>query len=238
MTTALYREDAYLSDAKGRVVGLTSEGGIILDQTIFYPTGGGQPGDSGKLTWDGGMLEIASTLKGEGEEIVLIPAAPGPALAPGTVVTQSLDWTRRHRHMRMHTALHLLTVVLPLPVTGGSIGSEKGRLDFVMPQPPEDKEELEQTLNKLIACDFTVNEEWITDEELQANPDLVKTMTVKPPMGAGRVRLIRIGSGENTADLQPCGGTHVASTAEIGPVRLGKIESKGKQNRRVTLHFA
>jgi misacylated tRNA(Ala) deacylase len=139
--------------------------------------------------------------------------------------------------MRVHTALHLLSVVIPLPVTGGSIGTDKGRLDFDMPDAPEDKATLEKTLNRLIACDFAVGTEWITEAELDANPGLVKTMSVAPPKGAGRVRLVRIGEGENTADLQPCGGTHVRHTLQIGTVRLGKIEKKGKQNRRVYLHL-
>lgn len=150
---------------------------------------------------------------------------------------QEIGWDRRFGHMRVHTALHLLSVVIPLPVTGGSISQDKGRLDFDMPEAPADKAEIEETLNKLIACDFAVTEEWITDAELDANPALVKTLSAQPPRGQGRVRLVRIGAGENTADLQPCGGTHVAGTKEIGTVRLGKIEKKGKQNRRVYLHL-
>ncbi|KAA9009820.1 alanyl-tRNA editing protein [Histidinibacterium aquaticum] len=235
MTEALYRSDAYARDAAARVMRVTEEGGLVLDRTVFYPTGGGQPGDSGKLTWPGGEIEIATAVKGEGEEIVLLPAEPAPLPSEGARVDQELDWDRRHRHMRVHTALHLLSVVIPLPVTGGSIGSEKGRLDFDMPEAPEDKAELDETLNRLIACDFPVTEEWITEAELDANPGLVKTMSVQPPRGAGRIRLVRIGLGGETVDLQPCGGTHVATTAEIGRVRLGKIEKKGKQNRRVTL---
>ena len=237
MTKQLFRRDAYQRVAGARVLALTDEGGIVLDGSLFYPTGGGQPGDSGTLRWDGGEIEIATTVKGDGEAIVLVPAEPAPLPRVGTEVTQKLDWERRHRLMRVHTALHLLSVVIPLPVTGGAIAADKGRLDFDMEEPPEDKEALEETLNKLIACDFRVTEEWITEEELDANPGLVKTMSVQPPRGAGRVRLVRIGEGENTADLQPCGGTHVAWTSEIGTVRLGKIEKKGKQNRRVYLHL-
>lgn len=237
MTKTLFLEDAYLRDADARVFAVTDEGGIILDESIFYATGGGQPGDSGTLTWDGGKIDIATAVKGVGGTIILVPAEPNALPPVGASVTQSLDWERRHRHMRVHTALHLLSVVIPLPVTGGSIGPDKGRLDFDMPEAPADKAALEDTLNKLIACDFEISNEWITDDELAANPQMVKTMSVQPPKGAGHVRLVRIGEGENTADLQPCGGTHVRFTSEIGPVRLGKVEKKGKQNRRVYLHL-
>ncbi|MBU2993125.1 alanyl-tRNA editing protein [Octadecabacter sp. 1_MG-2023] len=237
MSKPLFIDDAYKRDASAEVFAVTDEGGIILDETIFYPTGGGQPGDSGTLTWEGGKIDIATAVKGDGGSIILVPAEPNPLPPVGSKVTQTLDWERRHHHMRVHTALHLLSVVIPLPVTGGSIGVDKGRLDFDMPEAPEDKAELEATLNKLIACDFEISTEWITDAELAANPGLVKTMSVQPPKGAGRVRLVRIGEGENTADLQPCGGTHVRYTSEIGTVRLGKVEKKGKQNRRVYLHL-
>lgn len=237
MTKPLFLEDAYMRDAQAEVFAVTDEGGIILDETIFYATGGGQPGDSGALSWEGGTLEIGTTVKGVDGTIVLIPAEPNPMPPVGAHVMQALNWERRHRHMRVHTALHLLSVVIPLPVTGGSIGPEKGRLDFDMPEAPKDKAVLEETLNKLIDCDFAVTTEWISEAELDANPSMVKTMSVAPPKGAGRIRLVRIGEGENTADLQPCGGTHVRFTSEIGRVRLGKVEKKGKQNRRVYLHL-
>lgn len=237
MTKKLFIEDAYLRDADARVFAVTDEGGIVLDQSIFYATSGGQPGDSGTLTWDGGAIDIATAVKGEGGSIILVPAEPNPLPPVGANVRQSLTWERRHRHMRVHTALHLLSVVIPLPVTGGSISPEKGRLDFDMPDAIEDKNALEDTLNKLIACDFGVSHEWITEAELAAQPELVKTLSVAPPKGAGRIRLVRIGEGENTADLQPCGGTHVRYTSEIGRIRLGKVEKKGKQNRRVYMHL-
>lgn len=237
MSELLFRNDPCLREATAKVEGFTDEGGVILDRTIFYPTGGGQPGDSGRLIWDGGDIEIATTVKGADGAVVLVPAEPEQLPSLGAKVSQILDWDRRHRHMRVHTALHLLSVVIPLPVTGGAIGAEKGRLDFMMPEPPEDRDAVEAELNALIARDLRVTEGWISDEELQANPQLVKTMSVKPPMGAGKVRLIGIGEGAGQVDLQPCGGTHVASTAEIGQVRLGKIENKGKQNRRVNLHL-
>ena len=237
MTKPLFIDDAYLRDAEASVFAVTDEGGIVLDETIFYATSGGQPGDSGVLSWQGGRIEIATTVKGEGGSIILVPAEPNPLPPVGARVTQSLNWERRHRHMRVHTALHLLSVVIPLPVTGGSIGTEKGRLDFDMPEAPSGKDALQDTLNRLIDCNFKVSAEWITEAELAANPQLVKTMSVAPPKGAGQIRLIRIGEGENTADLQPCGGTHVRYTSEIGRVRLGKVEKKGKQNRRVYLHL-
>lgn len=234
MTDLLFR-DAYLRKAAARVTGHTDQGGLIVDASLFYPTGGGQPGDGGHLDWSGGRLTIATAVKGEGGAVVLVPEA-GQDLPPvGAEVTQHLDWDRRHRHMRVHTALHLLSVVIPLPVTGGQIGTEKGRLDFDMPEPPEDVAALEADLNALIARDLAVTDDWITDAELEANPGLVKTMSVKPPMGQGRVRLVRIGKGADQIDLQPCGGTHVARTGEIGEVSLGKIEKKGRQNRRVSL---
>lgn len=238
MTDPLYRTDAYLKEAEARVLGHTPEGALRLDQSLFYPHGGGQPGDSGCLIWEGGKLDVADTRKGEAGEVVLIPAMPdGPVRLPkiGATVRQVLDWDRRHRHMRVHTALHLLSVVIPLPVTGGSVSAEKGRLDFDMPEAPDDRDDIEAELNELIARDLAVTEDWITEEELAANPGLVKTMSVMPPMGAGRIRLIRIGQGAAQVDLQPCGGTHVRRTAEIGRVSLGKFEKKGRQNRRVTL---
>ncbi len=237
MSKPLFRDDAYLREAPATVTAITSEGGIVLDQTVFYPTAGGQPGDSGTLSWQGRRMEIATTVKGQGDDVLLLPAEPAPMPDVGQAVTQKLNWDRRYRHMRVHTALHLLSVVIPLPVSGGAITAEKGRLDFDMPDAPEDKAALEDDLNRLIACNMHVTAEWITDAELDAQPDLVKTMSVQPPRGTGKIRLIRIGVGPETADLQPCGGTHVANTEEIGKVRLGKIEKKGRQNRRVYLHL-
>ncbi|WP_322893751.1 MULTISPECIES: alanyl-tRNA editing protein [unclassified Yoonia] len=237
MTKPLFRDDAYLREAEARVLEITDEGGIVLDASLFYPTSGGQPGDSGVISWNSTRLEIATSVKGPGDTIVLLPAEPLPLPRIGQLVRQKLNWDRRHRHMRVHTALHLLSVVIPLPVTGGSIATDKGRLDFDMADAPEDKDALQDALNRLIACNMDVTTEWITDAELDAQPDLVKTMSVQPPRGSGQIRLVRIGLGEETADLQPCGGTHVANTSEIGRVRLGKIEKKGRQNRRVYLHL-
>lgn len=239
MTTQLFMEDAYRKSAPGTVLRITEEGGVVLDGSLFYAQGGGQPGDSGTLDWAGGRLRIATTVKGEGGEIVMVPAEAGELPPVGATVEQRLDWDRRLAHMRVHTALHLLSVVIPLPVTGGAISAEKGRLDFDMPDAPDDKMVLQGKLNALIDRDLPVSETWITDAELEANPGLVKTMSVMPPMGAGQVRLVRIGEeGSSQIDLQPCGGTHVRRTGEIGKVTLGKIEKKGRQNRRVSVILA
>ncbi len=237
MTLPLFLEDAYRKSAAATVTSVTDEGGIILDQTIFYARGGGQPGDSGTLDWDGGRIPIATTVKGERGAIVLVPSEPQSLPPVGASVDQRLDWERRMGHMRIHTALHLLSVVVPLPVTGGAVGAEKGRLDFNMPEPPEDPAILEGQLNALVTRDLPVSVDWITEDELDANPNLVKTLSVKPPRGAGQVRLVRIGDGAAQVDLQPCGGTHVARTGEIGKLSISKIENKGKQNRRVTIEL-
>lgn len=235
MTEALFRKDAYLRECRARVVAHAGSGEIVLDRTVLYPTGGGQPGDGGVMRWDGGSAMIEVAKKGSGaDEIVHVLAADQEHPPLGTELDVTLDWDTRLRHMRVHTALHLLSVVVPLPVTGGSITAEKGRLDFDMPDAPEDKDALERALNALIQSDHPVSDEWISDAELAAKPEMIKTMSVKPPMGQGQVRLVRIG-GDDPVDLQPCGGTHVRRTAEIGPVRFGKIEKKGKQNRRVTI---
>ena len=230
-TQLLFRDDAYLREAKTQVLGHTPEGGIVVQASVFYATSGGQPGDSGFIYWEGRKLEIATAVRIEGGLIALVPAEAAALPREGVEVVQQIDWTRRHKLMRMHTALHLLSVVIPLPVTGGQIGAERGRLDFMMPEPPVDVAALNTALNALIARDLVVSTSFITDAELEAKPELVKTMSVRPPMGQGQVMLVQIGD----IDLQPCGGTHVARTAEIGRVEIGKIENKGKQNRRVNL---
>ena len=237
MTEPLFRDDPYARETEARIEAVTPEGGVVLDRTVFYPMGGGQPGDRGTLVWQGGEMTVADTRKGADGAILHLPADGASPPPVGAGVTARLDWDTRHRHMRVHTGLHLLSVVIPLPVTGGQIGAEKGRLDFDMPEAPEDRAALEARLNALIAEDLPVSAEWITDAELAARPEMVKTMSVAPPTGQGHVRLIRIGTGAATIDLQPCGGTHVASTGEIGRLALGKIEKKGKQNRRVSIHL-
>lgn len=238
MTEPVFRDDAYLTECEAKVVAVNERGGIVLDRSIFYPTGGGQPGDRGVLRFDGTETQVAATVKGDGDAIVLVAAEAVSAPAVGATVTQVLDWQQRYRHMKIHSALHLLSVVLPFPVTGGQISADKGRLDFDMPEAPEDKEAIAEALNALIARDLEITESWITDAELQANPGLVKTMAVKPPMGSGRVRLVRIGTLDEQIDLQPCGGTHVRRTSEIGRMRMGKIEKKSRLNRRINIHFA
>ena len=215
------------------MVAVEPDGGVVLDRTPFYPQGGGQPGDAGRLTTaDGHSLAIALARYGADKATVVhVPAPDDPRLAPGDNVTATIDWDGRWKRMRIHTALHLLTVVLPFPVSGGAIGDGDGRLDFDIPDAGLDKADIEARLNALVARDATVSNRTITDAELLANPGLVKTMSVKPPMGSGHVRLVEI----DGLDLQPCGGTHVARTGEIGPVAVTAIEKKGKQNRRVRI---
>ena len=232
-THFLFRDDAYQQSVKAVVLAITPTGGMIVDQSVFYPTGGGQPGDKGVITLqDGRSIAITNTVYGEDREtIALVPEQGAVLPAIGETITQSLDWPLRFIRMRVHTCLHLLTTVLPYPVTGGAIGDGDGRLDFDIPDAGLDKDSIEQELAHRIDSHANVTEEWITDDELLAKPDLVKTMSVKPPMGSGRVRLIRIAG----LDLQPCGGTHVRNTSEIGKVLVTGIEKKGKQNRRVRI---
>jgi misacylated tRNA(Ala) deacylase len=238
MTEFLFRDDAYRAECQALVVAAGPEG-VELDRTVFYATSGGQPGDSGRLVWDGGEARVVAAVHPVGERArVLHGLADGVAAPePGTAVLAAIDWDRRHRLMRMHTALHLLSVVMPYPVTGGAIGEERSRLDFDMAEPPDDVAELEALLNGHVAADLPVTVEWIDEAALAARPEMVKTMKVKPPVGQGRVRLVRIGEGAATIDLQPCGGTHVGRTGEIGRLRIGKIEKKGRENRRVALHL-
>ncbi len=239
MTEPLYRTDAYLKDCEAKVLGLNERGGIILDRTVFYASAGGQPGDAGTIEIAGRSCPIATAVwEADKMTIVHVPAADAQPPAAGDAVRVVLDWDKRHRHMRMHTALHLLCSLVKFPVTGGQIGADEGRLDFDISDPSGvDKESLTRALNELVAANHSVSERWITDAELEANPHLVRTMSVKPPMGSGKVRLVVIGS-DGEVDLQPCGGTHVRSTGEIGALAVAKIENKGKQNRRIRVVFA
>lgn len=235
MTEFIFREDSYVRSLPTLVTAITPEGGIALDRTIFYATSGGQPGDTGRLERaDGSFISIAGTIHPDGDKTVIfhLPAPEQAEIMPGEEVIAHLDWERRHKLMRMHTALHLVTVVLPYPITGAAVSEDKGRVDFNLPDVP-DAAAIERKLNDLVEAALPVSSEWITDAELEANPRLIKSMNVKPPMGQGRVRLVRIGD----VDLQPCGGTHVKNTSEIGPLRLGKIEKKGAINRRVSVVF-
>ena len=235
MTELVFREDAYARSCLARVTAV-DERGVRLDRTVFYPMGGGQPGDVGRLVLASGeAVAIADTLKGEASDEVIHVPAPGQSLPePGAAVTAEIDWERRHRLMRMHTCLHLLCSIVPGAVTGGQVADGRGRLDFDVPGASLDKAAIAENLNALIAGAHPVGPRWIGDDELAARPELVRTMSVKPPMGQGRVRLIEIAG----VDLQPCGGTHIRNTAEIGPVAIGKIENKGRQNRRVIVAFA
>ncbi|MEM7468445.1 MAG: alanyl-tRNA editing protein [Pseudomonadota bacterium] len=233
MTEELFRHDAYLKQCNAQIIA-HSEGGLILDKTVFYPEGGGQPGDRGLLSLSSGSnIRISDTRKtASGIEHRLGDITDLQACPVGSAVTATIDWPYRYRHMRMHTCLHLLCSLVPFDVTGGSMNQEKGRLDFDM-SDGVDKEQLSESLNALIAETSEVSYEWITDEEMQHNMDLVRTMSVAPPMGQGKVRLVNV----KDIDLQPCGGTHVANIAEIGNVRVGKVEKKGKHNRRINLHL-
>jgi misacylated tRNA(Ala) deacylase len=235
-TEFLFRDDAYLQSCDATVVEVNDRGGIVLDRTVFYPTGGGQPGDKGALVVaDGSEIAIATAVYGEDKStIVHVPEAGSTLPSVGDRVTARIDWSVRLPRMRIHTALHLLTTVLPYPVTGGYIGVGEGRLDFDIPDAGLDKDQLTEALAKAVGRNADVRQSWITDAEPEANPGLVKTMSVKPPMGSGRVRLIEI----EGLDLQPCGGTHVANTREIGTVLVTTIEKKGKQNRRVRIALA
>jgi misacylated tRNA(Ala) deacylase len=237
-TDCLFREDSYLQDCNATVIGLTETGGFVLDRTVFYAASGGQPADRGVLTtaWgDAVAIAGASYTDADKSMIAHLPAPPTvPQLKVGEPVQAAIDWELRYARMRMHTALHLLSAVLPFPVTGGAVGEREGRLDFDIPEAGLDKDDITRKLAEMIAADAEVRSRWITDAELAAQPSLVKTMSVKPPMGTGRVRLIEIVG----YDLQPCGGTHVRTTREIGDVRVTQIEKKGRQNRRVRIAFA
>ena len=234
MTQRLFLDDPTLASVTATVIASGPEG-VVLDRTVFYARGGGQPGDSGVLRWDGGETRIAEAVKGEGDAILHVPAPDAALPSAGSAVEAAIDWQRRHAHMRMHTAMHLLcSLIKGAAVTGGSVGAEKSRLDFDLPNPPP-KEEVEAGLNALIAADHPVRIEWVDESVLDTDPGLVRTMSVQPPRGTGRLRLMRIGEGGTPVDLQPCGGTHVSRTGEIGPMRIQKIENKGKQNRRIII---
>ncbi len=239
MTEQLYRDDAYLREAAATVLAINERGGIVLDKTNFYASAGGQPGDRGMVRFAGGACPILTTVYDTDKvTIVHVPAEGATPPAVGDAVTAVLDWEQRHKYMRMHTALHLLCSLVKFPVTGGQIGADEGRLDFdIEDASAVDKDKLSADLNALVAADHPVGERWITDADLEANPGLVRTMSVKPPMGSGRVRLVMIGE-NGCVDLQPCGGTHVKRTSEIGPLAVSKIEKKGKINRRIRVVFA
>jgi misacylated tRNA(Ala) deacylase len=233
MTEELFREDGYLTNCAATVTAV-NDCGIRLDRTVFYYNSGGQPGDTGVLrTVDGREVAIVDCIKDRATGAHLhVPADGSAQLAPGDRVNAEIDWPRRHRHMRMHTCLHLLSTLVPGAITGAALGDTKGRIDLDAPEPL-DKQQLAADLKRVIDEDRPVRVSWITDDELAAKPELVRTMTVKPPTGQGRIRLIEV----EGIDLQPCGGTHVRSTGEIGAVRIGKIDKKGRHNRRINVLF-
>ena len=237
MEKNIFLSDSYLKSYESKLLDITDDGHLIFEKGIFYALSGGQPGDEGLISWKDKRCNIVGTIKGKESNICLVPKEDQEVPPIGAECRQEIDWGKRFKYMRTHTALHLLSVVIPLPVTGGQISENKGRLDFNMPDPVENKEILEEQLNEIISKDYKITQSWITDSELDSRPDLVKTMSVSPPRGAGKVRLIRIGDENIQIDLQPCGGTHVNTTSEIGKVRFGKIENKGKQNRRVSIHL-
>ena len=234
-TELLFRDDAYLKTAQAQVV-QADEHGILLDRTIFYPMGGGQPGDAGALVRaDGERIAIVDTRKGAAPESVLhVPAPSTGQPTAGETLTLEIDWPRRYSLMRLHTALHVMSCVVVAPVTGGNIAPDKARLDFDIDMSLLEAEKIERETNALIARAVATETVWITDQELDARPELVKTMSVQPPRGAGRVRLLRIPG----IDLQPCGGTHVANIAEIGAIRVLRIRNEGRHNRRVEIALA
>ncbi|SDO10750.1 alanyl-tRNA editing protein [Aureimonas jatrophae] len=237
-TEAAYLDDAYLSTLESAVVGLDGETGIAVARSNFYPAGGGQPGDTGFIEReDGRQISIVDTRRSDDRLRIVLVAAPGSELPSiGETVVLHVDWARRYKLMRMHTALHLLTVVCPYPVTGAAVGEDEGRIDFDWPEADIDKEAVTLGLQRLVDANHAVGTRWITDDELDANPGLVKSANVKPPRGSGRVRLVTIGL-DGAIDSQPCGGTHVLETREIGTLHVGKVEKKGRTNRRIRLRF-
>ncbi len=237
-TEPLFRDQPYLKSAEAVVVGINDRGGVILDRTVFYAASGGQPGDTGRLLRaDGSSIAIAATVTGDTkDDIVHVPSDSAEMPEIGEPVTAAIDWERRYNLMRMHTACHLLSVICPFPVTGTSVDEAESRLDFDLPEAGWSKEIVTVRLMELVAADHPVFVRWISEEELEANPSLVKSKNVRPPVGAGRIRLVCIGE-DAVVDSQPCGGTHVARTGEIGEIHIGKIEKKGRENRRFRLRF-
>lgn len=233
-TTEIFRQDSYLKSCEATVVAVNERGGIVLDRTVFYPTGGGQPGDRGRLvTADGTAIAIGTTIYAD-DDIVHVPEADQPLPAVGDTVTGTIDWDNRYRLMQMHTTMHLMLALIPRPINGCQVGADKSRIDFDLGDFALDKEKLEAELNALAAADHPVAATWISDAELEDQPELIRTMSVAPPRGHGQVRLMKIGE---DVDLQPCGGTHVARTGEIGRLRIGKVENKGAHNKRIAVHL-
>jgi misacylated tRNA(Ala) deacylase len=238
VTIPLFREDAYLSTVEAAVTGIREDGGILLDRTVFYATSGGQPGDTGHFERsDGSLIRIGATVTGETKEVIVhMPEAGQPAPTIGENLVLHIDWKRRYRLMRMHTACHILSVVLPYPITGASVGEEESRVDFDLTEASADKAQVTEKMMAIVSANHPVFTRWITDAELDENPGLVKSANVRPPRGLGRIRLVCIGE-DGAVDTQPCGGTHVSETQEVGEIHVSKIEKKGKENRRFRLKF-
>lgn len=237
-TKPAFIEDAYLTACEAEVIAINDQGGIILDQTNFYATSGGQPGDNGHLEReDGSKIEIATTVTGESkQEIILVPAEGQTLPNVGEKIVGHIDWERRYNLMKMHTACHLLSVVCPFPITGASVSENNSRIDFDMSEASVTKEEVSAKLMELINTNHPIYTKWITEEELDADPSIIRSKNVKPPRGIGRIRLVCIGE-DAIIDSQPCGGTHVNQTSELGEIHIGKIEKKGKENRRFRIRF-
>ena len=234
MTERIFLNDSYIKDCSATLIHV-DELGVKFDRTVFYPTGGGQPGDQGAIITENRVkIPIIDTINSKNSgDIIHILGKISATLIVGQKFQMEIDWARRYKLMRMHTCMHLLSSIIPYPVSGGKIGEEKSHLDFNIRDFKLDKTYISSKLNELIDSDYTVSSEWITEEELKSQPHLIKTMTVRPPRGSGRVRLIRV----NKHDLQPCGGTHVQRTGEIGPVAVKNIQNKGSQNRRINITF-
>ena len=233
-----FLDDAYMKSCEATVIAVNDRGGILLDCTNFYATSGGQPGDTGWLERaDGSKIAIATTVTGESkQEIVLVPAEGQPKPEIGETITGHIDWERRHKLMRMHTACHILSVVCPFPITSANVGENESRVDFDIPEAGVTKEDISAKMMEIVSGDHPVYAEWITEAELDANPGIIRSKNVRPPRGAGRIRLVAIGE-DATVDSQPCGGTHVATTGEVGDIHIGKIEKKGRENRRFRIRF-
>lgn len=238
ITKPAFLDDAYLTACESKVIGISEMGGILLDQTNFYATSGGQPGDTGYLEReDGSKLKIEATICGDTkQEILLLPEDNNHGLKIGETLVGHIDWKNRYKLMQMHTACHLLSVICPYPITGAAVHTDNSRVDFDLSKATVDKEEVTEKLNQLIRENHPVYTKWISEEELNADPSIIKSKNVSPPQGIGQIRLVCIGKNASI-DSQPCGGTHVTETAEIGEMHIAKIEKKGKENRRFRIRF-
>ena len=237
MTELLFRNDSYVKSCEAVVTRIDGRG-IQFDRTVFYATSGGQPGDTGSLTLaDGTLIRITNRVTGvTKDEIIHVQEHGAAQLQVGDIVTLSIDWQRRLNLMKMHTACHILSVVCPFPITGAAVNEDDSRVDFDLPDPAYTRDFVTAEMRKIIGADHPVTIRWIDEAELDANPSIIRSKNVRPPRGLGRIRLVLIGE-NGTIDSQPCGGTHVASTGEIGLIHISKIEKKGRENRRFRIRF-